>query len=86
MASKQGFDLTSQQATLIYGALLLRPTVEAQLQMLIEVDSSWASRKEPLKQHYERLTAIYIEFAPKGSKPWPPPFLLGTTPKLEASA
>lgn len=76
----KGIELTSQQAEAIYGALLMRPTIERQLKELIAHDSTWAADTPKLKAHYDHLEKIYVTFAPKGSKPWPPKFKIGVIP------
>lgn len=76
----KGIELTSQQAQAIYGALLMRPTIERQLEELIAHDSTWSADRPKLKAHYDHLEKIYVSYAPKGSKPWPPKFKIGAIP------
>ena len=73
-STKEGIHLTQSQAEALYGALLMRPTVEKQLEELIALDPAWKSEKPTLEAHYNHLEAIYKAYGEHLYKKLPPEY------------
>lgn len=69
---QEGITLTKDQAEALWGALVMRPTVERQLEQLIAIDPAWKAQQGPMEAHYNQLERVYKAYGEHLYKPLPP--------------